>query len=330
MEEIEYRLAWHRGKLAVTWYEGGQRFRRSLGTTDQATGKAMLEEFAKHRAVKQDGGPLTVAAIYLAYEGDRKAEGKSISRIQDAWKRLAPAFGTLLPAYITKKTCRDYISSRAEVASRGTIHLELTYLRAALSYAEKEKWLAKAPHIHVPTRPKPRDHYLTKPEATELIGAAATHHLKLFITLALATAARASALLELRWDQVNMKRRTIDLRDPAKPDSPKGRAVVPINDMAFKALEQAYAVRLTPYVIEFAGKNIESVKKGVSAAAARAGLKATPHVLRHSAAVWMAESGVQMEEIAQYLGHTNATTTYRVYARYSPEHLRKASKALEL
>jgi integrase len=328
MSEIEYRLAWHRGKLAVTWSEDGQRFRRSLGTADQATAKALLAEFVKHRAITQDGGPLTVAAIYLAYEGDRKAEGKAVSRIQDAWKRLAPAFGTLLPSYITKQTCRDYISSRK--ASRGTVHLELTYLRAALRYAEKEKWLTKAPHIYVPTRPKPRDHYLTKPEALKLIEAAATHHLRLFITLALATAARASALLELKWDQVDMKRRTIDLRDPHKAETPKGRAIVPINDMAFQALEQAAKVRLTDNVIEFAGRPVESVKKGVSAAAARAGIKATPHVLRHSAAVWMAEDGVKMEEIAQFLGHTTSATTYRVYARYSPEHLRKASKALEL
>lgn len=288
----------------------------------------MLEEFAKHRAVKQDGGPLTVAAIYLAYEGDRRTEGKSISRIQDAWKRLAPAFGSLLPAYITKKTCRDYISSRK--ASRGTVHLELTYLRAALRFAEKEKWMVKAPHIYVPTRPKPRDHYLTKEEASRLISAAATPHLKLFITLALATAARASALLELTWDRVNIARRTIDLRDPDKPESPKGRAIVPINDMALAALEQAKKAALSSFVIEYAGDRVESVKKGVGAAGARASLKVTPHVLRHSAAVWMAENGVQMDEIAQYLGHTSSATTYRVYAKYSPEHLRKAAKALEL
>lgn len=269
-----------------------------------------------------------MAAIYLAYEGDRKAEGKAVARIQDAWKRLAPAFGTLLPSFITKKTCRDYISSRK--ASKGTIHLELTYLRAALSFAEKQKWITKAPHIYVPTRPKPRDHYLTKEEATRLIAAAATPHLRLFITLALATAARASALLELTWDRVHMGRRTIDLRDPDKPDSPKGRAIVPINDMAMAALEQARKAALSQFVIEYAGDRVESVKKGVSAAAARAGIRATPHVLRHSAAVWMAEGGVSMDEIAQYLGHTSSATTYRVYAKYSPEHLRKAAKALEL
>jgi integrase len=43
----------------------------------------------------------------------------------------------------------------------------------------------------------------------------------------------------------------------------------------------------------------------------------------------MAEQGIPMDEIAQYLGHTDPRITYRVYARFSPEHLKKAANALE-
>lgn len=52
-------------------------------------------------------------------------------------------------------------------------------------------------------------------------------------------------------------------------------------------------------------------------------------VLRHTAGVYMAEAGVPMEEISQYLGHTSTKVTERVYARYSPEYLRNASNAIE-
>ncbi|WP_253284257.1 MULTISPECIES: tyrosine-type recombinase/integrase [unclassified Ruegeria] len=55
----------------------------------------------------------------------------------------------------------------------------------------------------------------------------------------------------------------------------------------------------------------------------------SPHVLRHTAAVHMAEAGIAMEEIAQFLGHSDSRITASVYARYSPEHLRKAASALE-
>jgi hypothetical protein len=36
-----------------------------------------------------------------------------------------------------------------------------------------------------------------------------------------------------------------------------------------------------------------------------------------------------MDEIAQYLGHSSSKVTFAVYARFSPTHLRKASKSLE-
>jgi integrase len=44
----------------------------------------------------------------------------------------------------------------------------------------------------------------------------------------------------------------------------------------------------------------------------------------------MAEKGIPMAEIAQYLGHTNPMITYKVYARYSPDYLSTAASALEV
>jgi integrase len=70
--------------------------------------------------------------------------------------------------------------------------------------------------------------------------------------------------------------------------------------------------------------------KAFRAAANDAGLEGvTPHILRHTAAVWMAAAGVSMARIAQYLGHDNSRTTEAIYARFAPEHLVDASKALE-
>ena len=41
------------------------------------------------------------------------------------------------------------------------------------------------------------------------------------------------------------------------------------------------------------------------------------------------EAGATITEVAQYLGHSDTRTTFRVYARHSPDHLQKAAKALE-
>ena len=63
-------------------------------------------------------------------------------------------------------------------------------------------------------------------------------------------------------------------------------------------------------------------KRGLKAAGATIGRRdVSPHMLRHSAAVWLAEDGHGMEEIAEFLGHSDTKVTTRVYARFSPTHL---------
>lgn len=85
----------------------------------------------------------------------------------------------------------------------------------------------------------------------------------------------------------------------------------------------------TDYVIEWAGQKVGSIKKGFAEACRRAGLSGvTPYVLRHSAAVFMAEGGVPMSELSQFLGHTSTAVTERVYARYSPDYLQKGAAAI--
>jgi integrase len=96
------------------------------------------------------------------------------------------------------------------------------------------------------------------------------------------------------------------------------------------ALLEAKRGSLSDYVVEWAGGPVRSIRKGFKAAAIDAGLHdVSPHVLRHTAAVHMAEAGIPMDEIAQYLGHSDTRITASTYARYSPEHLRKAASALD-
>lgn len=105
---------------------------------------------------------------------------------------------------------------------------------------------------------------------------------------------------------------------------------MPMLRTARAALLEARQGALTPYVIEWAGRPVKSVKRGLAQAAKRAGLgHVSPHDLRRSAAIHMAEDGVPISEISQYLGHSNEKITYQAYARFQPDHLRKAASALE-
>jgi len=154
-------------------------------------------------------------------------------------------------------------------------------------------------------------------------------HVKLFIILAWCTAGRHSALLELTWSRVDFERRQVRLATEAVHGR-KGRATVYINDWLLGALQASYEARTSDYVIEWGGKPLKSIKRSFGEAASRARLPdVTPHVLRHSAAVAMVGAGISMEKVSQVLGHSNTRITERVYARFQPDHLKDAAKALE-
>lgn len=269
-----------------------------------------------------------------AYVQHLKDAGKAgaAARVETCMLALMPQFGDLLPEDVTPMQSEAYARDRfAHGRKPSTVHTELGYLRSGLMHGKRKRWIAEVPYIPLPHKSPPRDRWLSRDEARALIEACVMPHVKLFVVLALSTAGRPGAILDLTWSRVNLDLRILDLRDHDQRATPKGRAVVPINDMAYEALQEARMGAVSPFVIEWGGEKVGSIKKGVKAAVSRAGIEpCTPNTLRHTAAVWMAQSGVPMEKIAEYMGHSDSRTTQKHYARYSPAFLRDAAQALNL
>jgi integrase len=328
-----YRLGRLKGRAVVTWTEAGvrRRFRLAPGLSPAET-KAAFERFVRDRARLAVGSAATVAELARLWLEDRASDGKSTAKQSVSMKALLPHFGPLRPADIGKKECRDFERARIEQGRAiGTVWTDLTVLRACLRWAARETLIEAAPHITLPPQPAPKDRHLTREEAGRLIEACCMPHVRLFVILALATAGRHRAVLGLTWDRVDFAGGRIDLRDPDRPVTNKRRQLVPMAAMARAALSEAQSGALSSYVIEWGARPVASIRKGFEEACRRAGLEdVTPHTLRHTAAVWMAEAGVRMEQIAEYLGHTDVRTTYRVYARYSPTALAGAAEVVNL
>lgn len=325
-----YRIAPFRGKFAVTWYEGGKRQRRSLGTANAAEAKTLLGQFVANLEHNAKPERMTVTAIMGGYMEAKIGSVSSPGAITFAWKALKPHFGHLLPEHITQGVCEGYQRLRsAQGCKPGTSRNELGVLRTGLSWAAKKEWITKAPYIWRPGQQPPRHRHLSRDEFKRLVDGATMPHVKLFLLLAGRTGGRMTAILELTWDRVDLERGLITLKNPDGMRR-KGRATVPISKSLLPTLVEAKQGALTEWVVEFGGAQVKNIRKGVSAAARRSGLKdVSPHVLRHSAAVWMAERGIPMKEIAEVLGHSDDRVTQRVYARYQPEFLRSAVDALE-
>lgn len=316
----EYRLVKHRGQYSLAY--GNPRKRIATGTDDRGRAEAIAGEIWRRM---QRPAQERVSDLWTPYKQDRIANGVEERRFS-LWKALEPHFGYKLGKAITKQDCRDYIAKRRkEGRTNSTIRTELELLRACLRW----HYGKEAPQIHAPPPSKPRDRYLTKEEADRLLANIETPHVKLFVTLALSTGARMGALLDLTWDRVDFEHGVIDLMPAGRDKTNKRRSVVRMNDKAREALKIAKEGALSDHVIEYAGGPVKSVKKAVASAARRAKVPCSPHVFRHTAAVWMAQADVPMQKIAQVLGHTSTRVTEHTYARYSPRFMADAMAALD-
>lgn len=317
----EWRLVRHRGQWSLAY--GRPRKRIATGTNDRGRAEAIAGAIWRrlNRPAEE-----RVADLWEPYRQDRIASGASKSRLDSLWRQLEPSFGYKLGKAITKADCRDYAARRKrEGKSNSTIKTELEALRACLRW----HYGKEAPQIVAPPPSKPRDRYLTQDEARRLLAAIETPHVKLFVTLALATGARMGAILDLTWDRVDFDHGTIDFMPAGRDKSNKRRTVVAMAPKAREALIEAREAALSDHVIEYGGKPVGSVKRAIAAAARRSGVSCSPHVFRHTAAVWMAQADVPMQKIAQVLGHTSTRVTETTYARYSPRFMADAMAALD-
>jgi len=316
-----WRLKLYRGIWCAVRRVDGKTQRSSLHTKDRGEAERRLRD---HFTAAPKGD--LIGQIVPAYIADKKEQGaKSTNAMEASWKALKAMFGHLRPDQVTRPQCRLYTRARrAGGMTDGTVIKDLGVLKAALGWAK----MASQAAFEMPPTPAPRDRYITREEMERLAKAAEKAHVELFIRLAWATAGRASALLELTWDRVDFEKGQIRLSKGQGRQ--KGRATVGMTKTLRAALEAAEKARTSDYVIEWGGEPIRNIAKGFRRACERARLAdVTPHILRHSAAVQMAVSGVDLYKIGQFLGHSDPRITYRTYARFRPEHQSDAIAALE-
>jgi integrase len=318
-----YELVKYRGKFAIAIGRGKDRRRISTGTADPGLARVVANEiWHKLHAPASE----RLDDLWRLYLADRRKDGKDLTRQENAWKRLSPVFGHRLGTDINKDDCRDYAKMRQrQGAAPGTIKTELEYLRACLNL----RYGRGHNRVWLPAGSPPRDRYLSREELEQLLEHVSTPHVRLFIILAITTGARMNAILELRWEQVDFKHRTINFNQAGRAQTNKRRPEVPLNTRSLAALEEAARGALTDFVIEWDGQPVKSIKKAIRMAANRSGVPCSPHVFRHSAGVWMAQADVPMQKISQFLGHTSMRVTERTYARYSPSFMKDAAAALE-
>lgn len=319
-----------RGGFCVYWRtEDGKRTRRQLSARTRKEAEA--EALEVYRAALYSSRPKdpTVSEIWKLYREDL-GEKKTAETMGYTGKAILPHFGHLRPEDITKATCLEYDAERRAVGrTQGTIHTELGHLKSALNFAADTRMIDRAPKIWRPEKPQTDKRILNAGEARALIDGAREPHVRLALILLLGTAGRVGAILDLTWDRVDFDRGSINLR-LEDSSTRKGRAVVPMNASTRAALSAAHAAALSDYVVEYAGKQVGSIRTGVQGAIRRSKIgHVRIHDLRHTAAVTMLSNGVPLEKVSQVLGHSNTAITFSTYGRFLPEHMQDAVNVLD-
>lgn len=319
-----YRIVQHRGKFSLAYTDERRgRIRIALGTNERGLAEARAGEIW-HQLQRPAGE--TVADLWEPYAADRKANGVRADRLDSQWNALKPFFGHKLGRAITKADCQAFAAGRKrEGRTPSTIRTDLEFLRACLRWHMGNG----APRIWTPAPSKPRERFLTKDQRDRLLDSMETPHVRLFTIIAFTTGARMGAILDLTWDRVDFDAGTIDFEPAGRDKTNKRRTVVPINERARGALLDARRASISDYVIEYGGKPVKSVRTAIAAASRSSGIPCSAHDFRRSAARWMAEANVSMDQIAQYLGHSTTRITYATYARFSPRFMADAAAALD-
>lgn len=327
----KFRIVLYRGAYYAAWIEDGNIRRQALRTKDRVSAQAALKGFAASYEIINRPGVITVEFVWNAYK-DSLGNRPTVKTMKYEWKPVGAFFGTRPAESLTEEDSIEYRLQRLKSGRReATVTTELGRLRAALHWALAKGIINTMPPFAAAPSSPPRDLRMTREQIAIFLNACEMPHVKLFVILALTTAGRMGALLDLTWDRVDFEHAVIYLHNPNRATSNKRRATVPMNNTLRAALSEAKASAMTDHVIEWAGRPVASVKTGIKSAGKRCKmLWVSPHVFRHTSASLMAADGVPIGMIAQILGHTDSRITERTYARFSPNYMKEAARALEI
>jgi len=266
------------------------------------------------------------------------------SAIQN-YEYMATKFGDIqLRALTSRDIIKFAVSRKLEGVAPSTIMANLSTLSAALH---------AAPHAHdLDVSPEPIDTALARLKGDGIAGRSREvvriaspeeeaalmaefrrhdkHHQSVIpmtqlFPFALAFPRRSSELTRIRWADVDMKRRTVIIRDVKHPRHKIGNdQVVPLLGQAWEILKALPRLeeRIWPYNSDSVQAVFERARDRIAATGMPAIQDLRFHDLRHTGITRLFERGLSVAEVAVVSGHTNWTQLRR-YTHIQPDSLHK-------
>jgi len=239
-------------------------------------------------------------------------EKKSINSDKYIFKWLRPYLDDIYVHQIDTDLIETIIAEKQKTVGNSRVNRTMALIRSVLIKAlTKWKWQFDMPTIRFFKENNIRDRVLTSKEEKDLL-TLLPYHTAAMARFSLATGLRESNVTGLKWDKINLKKRTLWV----KANQAKGEKIIhiPLNDEAMQIILDQKGKHSTNV---FTFRNMPIKKAGSSAwysALARAGIVGfTWHGLRHTWASRHAERGTPLI-VLQELG---GWSSLRMVLRYS-------------
>jgi integrase len=243
---------------------------------------------------------------------------------------------------------------------KGGSRRDLENLRSAIGHHAKQNLHHGIVHIDLPEKGGPRERWLTRSEAAHLIwkcwryreeqtihrgenkgvkiktGKYTLRHVAKFILIGLYTGTRAASIASASIHKAPGKA-YVDLDEGlyyrkriGHKETNKRQPTMPIPDRLLAHMRRWVDKGIVAsHFVEWHGRPVMSVKTGMASAVELAELdltegNVTPHTLRHTAATWLMQQGVELWQAAGYLGMSEKTLIDN-YGHHHPDYMRDAA-----
>lgn len=212
--------------------------------------------------------------------------------------------------------------------SKTTANIRIRHVKAMLNKAVEWQYLEENPAEKLKQYkvPKGKPDFLTEEEVKKLFSVIENKtHLAVF-NLLYFTGMRLSESLNLTWEDVDFEEGFIRVRNKKDWHTKNYKErYIPIHKKLYQHLYHLREVskeKVVPLKYRYIQQLFETYSK-------KSGVKATPHILRHSIATAMASKGVSLQAIKEILGHSDYSTTL-IYAKMTDDYKRKALEMISL
>ena len=285
----------------------------------------------------QPSDHVTIASIFARYyekHGRHLSSYDSVKRNLEHWLDFHGEATLEEAADLRQQEIfRDWLQTERKLGLN-SVRKVITIGKAAFNWSYKRGEIENVPYfetVKVPT-PEPLGRHLEISEVAGLFRAADKPHIKLFMLMLIATAARPKAVLDLKFDQIDFKRDIIDLNPQGRAQTTKTRPIVKLPQSIKSLLASELNKNCNSHLIHYKGAPIKSTRSAWQNLRDAAGLdkKVMPYSIRRTMARFMRQQGVPAWEVAEQLGHKS--TGYRItelYTAHSPDYLEKAVEAID-